>query len=88
MPAEIVHPIRTAADIVGGMTELARRAGVSRFTLYKAIEAGLTTSPDLAVAIDDATDGAVTREVLCPRVFAQPRRRARRSIDTATADAA
>ena len=85
MSTATLHPIRIAANLVGGMSTLAERAGVSRWTLYKAVSAGPTVSPKLAAAIDDATDGRVSREILCPEIYATPPRPSRRHADRTAA---
>lgn len=80
------HPLQTAVDILGSQSALAAACGVERATISVALMRGGEVSTALAVAVEAATKGAVTREVLAPSVYAVPPVRVARdepTVDTA-----
>lgn len=61
-------PVVRAIRIAGSEAKLAELAGCSQPAINKAKHRG-TTSAALAVAIEQAVGGQVTRAELCPEIF-------------------
>ncbi|WP_312283511.1 Cro/CI family transcriptional regulator [Candidatus Igneacidithiobacillus taiwanensis] len=63
-----ILPIQVAIEAVGSQSELARRVGVSPQAVHAWTRGGVI-SPQSAVRIESATNGAVTRAELRPDIF-------------------
>ena len=61
-------PIRRAVDHFGGVPQMVDAVGVSRASVYFWL-AGRSISPEIAVRIEAASGGAVTRADLRPDLF-------------------
>lgn len=66
--SKIRAELQRAVKIAGSQGKLARLIGISQPWICVAIQRG-TCSPRMAAAIHRATDGAISRHVLCPDVF-------------------
>lgn len=64
------HLIKKAVDLLGSQVSLAQKCGVSQPAVYKWLNGGVIT-PENAIAVEKATDGAVTRCGLRPDVFGE-----------------
>ena len=64
-----MNPILKAIDACGTQGELAERIGVSQGFISQLARGARPIPPGLCRRIEDATDGAVTREDLRPDVF-------------------
>lgn len=60
----------------GGRAELAGKAEISAVYLWQIAKKKRLPSPEVAKAIEDATDGAVKRHELRPDIFDAPRKKA------------
>lgn len=69
--AQVRAAVAEAARFVGSETKLADAAGVSQTTIWKAKRTG-RVSGDLAVAIDDATEGRFPKYRFRPDLFDAP----------------
>ncbi|MDC9591424.1 helix-turn-helix domain-containing protein [Xenorhabdus sp. XENO-10] len=70
-----VSPIYRAVSIAGGQTALARQIGVTQGAVWKWLRGLKRVSPEHAVAIVEATNGAVQAHELrpdLPKVFPPP----------------
>lgn len=71
-----VNLIERAIQLVGGSeSKLGRATGYSQVAINKAkrrVEAGGKVSPDMAAAIDRATNGGVPKHKLRPDIFDAP----------------
>ncbi|KLU14257.1 MULTISPECIES: transcriptional regulator [Xenorhabdus] len=70
-----VSPIYRAVSIAGGQTALARQIGVTQGAVWKWLRGLKRVSPEHAVAITEATNGAVQAHELrpdLPKVFPPP----------------
>jgi DNA-binding transcriptional regulator YdaS (Cro superfamily) len=63
---EIDPALERAIEVAGGAAALARKLGIT----VQAVCDWRKCPPARAAAIEAATDGAVTREQLCPHIFA------------------
>ncbi|GAA0493556.1 helix-turn-helix domain-containing protein [Pigmentiphaga daeguensis] len=70
-PNHDLLPIRTACDIFGGQSALARRLGVSAVTVNQWLKHERPVPAARCVAIERATNGAVTRQELRPHDWAE-----------------
>lgn len=66
-----IDHLRRAVELKGSQGKLAKAAGVTQTSIWKALQAE-RTSAELAVAIEKGTDGAVPRWVLRPDLFTPP----------------
>lgn len=64
-------PLQKAVALCGSQAELARRAGVQQPSINKALTAK-RISAELAVKVEKATNGAVTRWELRPDLWPKP----------------
>jgi DNA-binding transcriptional regulator YdaS (Cro superfamily) len=69
--AQVRALVVEAAKLAGSETKLAERADVSQTAIWKAKKTGKITG-DLAVAIDDATEGRVPKYRFRPDLFDAP----------------
>jgi len=68
---KITHSARAlerAIKLAGGQSKLARAVGRTQASIWKAKDCG-RISPELAVLIEAALGGRVTKEQLAPQVF-------------------
>jgi len=63
-------PIARAVNTVGSQRELARITGYSQHAIWHALQRG-KVSAEMAIAIERATDGAVTARDLRPDIFSE-----------------
>lgn len=61
-----LHPIEVAAQRVGSQAELARRLGVTRQAVSQWLWPGRAVPIEHCLAIEQVTEGAVTRRDLRP----------------------
>jgi DNA-binding transcriptional regulator YdaS (Cro superfamily) len=73
---KITHSARAldrAIKLAGSVNKLAKAVGYTQNAVWKAKDCGRITA-ELAIRIEAATGGKVTREQLAPQVFKLPRR--------------
>lgn len=70
-----IDHLRHAIEIKGSQGKLAKAAGVSQTSIWKALQAD-RVSAELAVRIERATDGVITAHHLRPDLFDEPEVRA------------
>lgn len=63
--------IRRAVEIVGGQAELSRRIGMSQPSVHDLCHRTKRLRADVAIRIEEATNGEVSRSDLLPDVFPQ-----------------
>ena len=64
----MTQALQKAISLVGSQCKLAKKAGVSQPAISQAVQAG-RVSARLALKIETATKGAVSKESLCPDIF-------------------
>lgn len=62
--------VKRAVEIVGSQAELARRIGVKQPSVWKMCNTAQSITPAIALKIEKATGGQVTRRDLLPELFA------------------
>jgi DNA-binding transcriptional regulator YdaS (Cro superfamily) len=65
---EVRRALERAIRLAGGQSNLARMVGYTQNGIWKAKENGRVT-PELAILIEEATDGRVRKEQLAPKIF-------------------
>lgn len=66
-----VEPLKRAIHLCGGQSELASKIGRSQQYVWFCLNLAKKLDPQVAIAIEEATQQKVKREELCPRAFAQ-----------------
>jgi DNA-binding transcriptional regulator YdaS (Cro superfamily) len=63
------HHVRRAVELAGGQSALARKIGLSQPSVKYLCEEAKSLRAEIAVAIEEATEGKVTRSDLRPDIF-------------------